>query len=49
VYSGKKFEKATSYLSTLSGVVSTAFGLFLVYQIGFVDGLFKANVHWTPQ
>jgi ABC-type nickel/cobalt efflux system permease component RcnA len=49
VYSGRKFEKATSYLSTLSGLVSTAFGLFLVYQIGFVDGLFKATVHWTPQ
>jgi ABC-type nickel/cobalt efflux system permease component RcnA len=49
VYSGKKFEKATSYLSTVSGVVSTAFGLFLVYQIGFVDGLFKSTVHWTPQ
>jgi nickel/cobalt exporter len=49
VYSGKKFEKATVYLSTVSGVVSTAFGLFLVYQIGFVDGLFKATVHWTPQ
>ena len=49
VYSGKKFEKATAYLSTASGVVSTAFGLFLVYQIGFVDGLFKSTVHWTPQ
>ena len=49
VYSGKKFEKATGYLSTVSGVVSTAFGLFLVYQIGFVDGLFKSTVHWTPQ
>jgi ABC-type nickel/cobalt efflux system permease component RcnA len=48
-YSGKKFEKATGYLSTLSGVVSTAFGIFLVYQIGFVDGLFRASVHWTPQ
>lgn len=49
VYSGKRFEKATTYLSTASGVVSTAFGLFLVYQIGFVDGLFKSTVHWTPQ
>jgi nickel/cobalt exporter len=49
VYSGKKFEKATSYLSTASGIVSMAFGFFLVYQIGFVDGLFKSTVHWTPQ
>jgi nickel/cobalt exporter len=49
VYSGKKFEKASGYLSTVSGVASMAFGIFLVYQIAFVDGLFRASVHWTPQ
>ena len=48
-YTGKHFEAAAAYLSPISGIVSTAFGLFLVYQIGFVDGLFRANVHWTPQ
>jgi ABC-type nickel/cobalt efflux system permease component RcnA len=48
-YSGKHFAAAAAYLSPISGMVSTAFGLFLVYQIGFVDGLFRANVHWTPQ
>jgi nickel/cobalt exporter len=48
-YTGKHFEAAGRYLSPISGIVSTAFGLFLVYQIGFVDGLFRANVHWTPQ
>ena len=48
-YTGKHFESAAAYLSPISGIVSTAFGLFLVYQIGFVDGLFRANVHWTPQ
>lgn len=48
-YTGKHFETAGKYLAPISGVVSTAFGLFLVYQIGFVDGLFRANVHWTPQ
>jgi ABC-type nickel/cobalt efflux system permease component RcnA len=46
---GKHFETAGRYLSPISGIVSTAFGLFLVYQIGFVDGLFRASVHWTPQ
>jgi len=44
-WTGKHFR----YLSPLSGIVSTAFGLFLAYQIGFVDGLFRAGVHWTPQ
>jgi nickel/cobalt exporter len=48
-WTGKRFEAAAAYLSPISGIVSTAFGLFLVYQIGFVDGLFRANVHWTPQ
>jgi high-affinity nickel-transport protein len=48
-YTGKHFEAAAAYLAPISGIVSTAFGLFLVYQIGFVDGLFRANVHWTPQ
>jgi high-affinity nickel-transport protein len=48
-YTGNHFAAAGSYLSSISGIVSTAFGLFLVYQIGFVDGLFRTNVHWTPQ
>jgi len=48
-YTGKHFEAAGRYLSPISGIVSTVFGLFLVYQIGFVDGLFRATVHWIPQ
>jgi high-affinity nickel permease len=32
-----------------SGVLSLGFGLFLAYQIGFVDGLFTGHVRWTPQ
>lgn len=48
-YTGKHFEAVSKYLSPISGIVSTAFGLFLVYHIGFVDGLFRATVHWTPQ
>ncbi len=49
VWTGKHFEAAGRFLTPLSGIVSTAFGLFLAYQICFIDGLFKANVHWTPQ
>jgi len=48
-YTGRHSEVASRYLSPISGIVSTGFGLFLVYHIGFVDGLFRANVHWTPQ
>ena len=48
-YTGKHFDLAGRYLSPISGIVSTGFGLFLIYQIGFVDGLFKSTAHWTPQ
>src|ERR1700722_15603451 len=48
-YTGKKFEVAGKYLTWISGMVSTGFGFFLMYQIGFVDGLFRATAHWTPQ
>ena len=49
VYTGKKFFKLNSYLIAVSGVASMAFGIFLVYQIGFVDGLFRSQAHWIPQ
>ncbi len=41
-------KQSSRYLTFASGLVSICFGLFLVYQIGFVDGLFTRNVHWTP-
>ena len=49
IYAGKKFFRFNHWLVTLSGVASVVFGAFLVYQIGIVDGLFRASVHWTPQ
>ena len=48
-YSTKRFVVVNRYLATASGILSLAFGLFLVYQIGFVDGLFSATPHWTPE
>src|ERR1700727_1468112 len=35
VYTGKKFFKISGHLSTVSGFASMAFGIFLVYHIGF--------------
>ncbi|HEX4076153.1 MAG TPA: hypothetical protein VHX49_12205 [Candidatus Acidoferrales bacterium] len=32
-----------------SGLISFGFGLFIVYQIGFVSGLFTNHPHWTPR
>jgi hypothetical protein len=41
VYTGKKFFTINRHLATI--------GIFLVYHIGFVDGLFTSQVHWIPQ
>ncbi len=41
--------RSTKYLTVVSGLGSVCFGLFLVYHIGFVDGLFTSHVHWTPE
>jgi nickel/cobalt exporter len=49
VYTGKKFLNVNQHLTVVSGLASVAFGMFLVYQIGFVDGLFTSHVHWVPQ
>ncbi len=40
---------SSRYLTLASGVVSVCFGMFLVYHLGFVDGLFTSHAHWTPE
>ncbi len=35
-------------LRIASGVISLAFGLFVAYRVGLVDGLFTGNPDWTP-
>jgi high-affinity nickel-transport protein len=49
VYSGKRYLGINRYLIAISGFASMAFGIFLVYHIGFVDGLFTTSAHWVPQ
>jgi high-affinity nickel-transport protein len=36
-------------LGMASGLLSLAFGIFVVYQIGFVSGLFTVHPVWTPK
>lgn len=36
-------------LAMASGVLSLAFGLFVAYQICFVNGLFSVHPSWTPR
>jgi high-affinity nickel-transport protein len=49
VYSQKRFFNVNRHLAAFSGFASMAFGIFLVYHIGFIDGLFTSQVHWIPQ
>jgi high-affinity nickel permease len=48
-YAGVRFARLSQYLGAASGMVSLCFGAFLVYQLGFVGGLFTAHPQWTPQ
>jgi hypothetical protein len=47
-FAGYKFAWLNKGLIVGSGVLSLAFGLFVCYQIGFVDGLFTNHPSWTP-
>ena len=48
-FAGDRFAKLSRYLGTASGMVSLCFGSFLVYQLGFLGGLFTAHPQWTPR
>ncbi len=47
-YTAQRVDSLNRNLRLASGVVSLIFGLFLVYHIGFVQGLFTAHPVWTP-
>ncbi|HWY44050.1 MAG TPA: hypothetical protein VNX66_11165 [Candidatus Sulfotelmatobacter sp.] len=48
-YSADRFARFNRSLGLLSGLVSLAFGIFIVYEMGFVNGLFTRNPSWTPR
>ena len=47
-YTAKRSATFGRFITVTSGLISIAFGLFLVYQIGIADGLFTARPHWIP-
>jgi hypothetical protein len=47
-YTLQHFVRLNRGLALASGVLSLSFGLFLCYQIGFIDGLFTSHPNWTP-
>jgi high-affinity nickel-transport protein len=48
-YSEKRFARINRGLGIVSGAVSLVFGLFIVYQMGFVNGLFTRHPNWVPR
>jgi hypothetical protein len=49
VYAGNRLLGFQRGIRLASGVVSVAFGAWLGYKIGFVDGLFTSHATWIPQ
>ena len=48
-YAGERFSEMSRYFGIASGVVSLSFGCFLVYQLGYLGGLFTSHPEWTPR
>jgi high-affinity nickel-transport protein len=48
-YSMQYFARLNRGVALASGFVSVAFGLFLCYQIGFIDGLFTGHPSWITK
>lgn len=47
--SQSRFVRLNGILATASGVISLVFGLLIVYEMGFVHGLFTRHPTWTPR
>ncbi len=45
----RRFGSVEFVMSRITGLVSIAFGLFLAYKIGIVDGLFSGTPTWDPK
>ena len=48
-WSASRFDRLNRSLGLVSGLVSVCFGLFVVYQMGFVNGLFSRSPTWVPR
>jgi high-affinity nickel-transport protein len=48
-FAGRGRQKFSRRLALASGLLSVGFGLFVAYQICFVNGLFTTHAHWVPR
>jgi len=47
-YSKTRFARLNRSLGVISGIISVAFGVFIVYEMGYVNGLFRHTPNWVP-
>jgi sulfite exporter TauE/SafE len=47
-FSESRFTRLNHAMGVASGMLSLAFGLFIVYRMGFVNGLFTNHPTWVP-
>ncbi len=48
-FASDRFARLGHYFGVASGMVSLCFGSFLVYQLGFLGGLFTNHPQWIPR
>jgi high-affinity nickel permease len=48
-FSKRRFSRLNSSLGLVSGLISVTFGIFIVYEMGYVSGLFTHNPTWIPR
>ena len=48
-FSSGRFARVNRAMGLISGLASLAFGLFIVYQMGYVNHLFTHNPIWIPR
>ncbi len=48
-YAEKHLSRMSKGMRIASGLISLGFGIFVVYQIGLVGGLFTNHPQWTPR
>jgi ABC-type nickel/cobalt efflux system permease component RcnA len=48
-YSQVRFVRLNRGLAIASGLLSIAFGIFIVYKMGYVNGIFTTHPNWSPE
>lgn len=47
-FAATRNDRVNHYMARVTGALSVAFGIVVLYKIGIVDGLFTSHPHWVP-